>query len=110
MSETKDPVCSGHYYAAGKNDDEEGCVSYSGDNPTNDIEATKISGNVQLTNGTIADLDGIKLKYKHGAQCPTSGEEYSFSINVYCAPDIKEADYAPIAYGDVCSPYVNIVS
>ena len=46
LSEEKDPVCSGHYYAAGKKDGEESCVAYSGDSPTNDIEAKKVNGNV----------------------------------------------------------------
>lgn len=61
-------------------------------------------------NGTIAqDLEGVTLKYKHGATCPSTGEEYTFSINVYCAADL-EGDYIPIAHGDECSPYVNFVS
>ena len=112
LSETKDPVCSGHYYAAGKNNDEEGCVAYSGDSPTKDIEATKISGNVLYTNGTTADLNGIQLKYSNGAKCPSSptNDGYTFSINVYCDPDVKEIDYLPFAHGDECSPYVNIIS
>ena len=101
MSETKDPVCGGHYYAAGKNKNEEGCVAYSGDDPRDDIEATKISGSVLLSNGTMSgNLTGIKLEYTNGATCPSSGEKYSFSINVYCAPDIEEADYIPLAHGD----------
>ena len=111
MSEEKDPACSGHYYAAGKDKNEEGCVAYSGDSPTDDIEATAINGSVLLSNGTMSvNMDGIKLEYKNGATCPSSGEKYSFSINVYCAPDIETADYIPLAHGDECSPYVNFVS
>lgn len=110
MSETTAPVCSGHYYAAGKNADEEGCVAYSGDNPKDDIEAVAINGNVMYMNGTTAELNGIALQYTGGASCPSSGGDYAFTVNVYCDPQEDEIDYIPIARGDVCSPYVNIIS
>jgi len=42
LSEIDGSTCSGHYYAAGKNDDEEACVPYSGDSPRSDIEAQSI--------------------------------------------------------------------
>ena len=52
------------------------------------------------------------MRYKHGAKCPTSatGDDYTFSINVYCDPSVEEIDYIPIAQGDACQPYVNIIS
>jgi len=110
LSELDDATCSGHYYAAGKSADEEGCVAYSGDSPRDDISAKKISGNVEYANKTTSDLDGIALKYNHGAKCPSTGEDYSFTINVYCDANIDDADFNGRAYGDACSPYINVIS
>ena len=61
-------------------------------------------------NKTTANLDGIQLKYNHGASCPSTGEDYSFSINVYCDKNIEDVNYNGIAYGDPCSPYINVIS
>ena len=88
-------------------------MPYSGSDPGKDIKVESLPLNsVLLSNGTMSEpVEGISLKYKHGSVCPTSqtGDEYTFTINVYCAKDV-EYDYIPIAHGDPCHPYVNFVS
>lgn len=51
--------------------------------------------------------------YKNGEKCDiTSNEKATFQINMYCEPDAKSTyfEYSPGVLGNICAPYVDIVS
>jgi len=84
-------TCNGDYYAVGSNLDPFACEAYS--NGTKDaINATAIfNSTVTYTNNNGTEvssiLNGTALKYSGGNTCP-SGEQGSFTVNVYCDPDL----------------------
>jgi hypothetical protein len=61
----------------------------------------------------FSELSGIKLTYKNGEICPSSGAPYEFSLNMYCDPTMALTDYdtsAGVLGKNLCSPYIDIVS
>ena len=56
LSDSETSTCQGSYYAAGKKANEEGCVPYSGSDPSNDIKVDTLPLNsVLLSNGTMSE-------------------------------------------------------
>ena len=57
-------------------------------------------------------LSGIKLTYENGPRCPDSDSHSSFSLNMYCDPDMKITgfDFSAGVQGDLCTPYFDTVS
>ena len=60
----------------------------------------------------IKKLNGVKLTYINGAICPETNEPTTFSINMYCDPDMgwEEYDFSAGAYGPICTPHIDTIS
>merc|ERR1712060_20056 len=66
----------------------------------------------RLEQGITTQLEGVKLTYANGSTCPSSGQPYKFSINMYCDETMGHEDYefSLGALGNICEPYIDTVS
>lgn len=57
-------------------------------------------------------MNGVKLTYGNGSICPETQEKTSFSLNMYCDPDmgLEEYDFSLGVLGNLCDPYVDVVA
>jgi len=107
LSDVTDANCPGDYYAS-KLDANSECSGMSGDSIDN-INAELITR--EQEDGS--SQSGVQLTYSNGPACPATGDPSTFTVNVYCNPDVEvEWDFSVglQALGSSCTPYVNMSS